>query len=148
MIAYSWNSFMSFHNGNIVCATTSAEVIDVINIHSNKHSIYVGPGGKPKPMQRGNSYLPVTFFGFTSLFLTDNYIYTLFSGMTFDEYREKSRMGLSEDKNYLRVYDYKGNLIKVYDTDEDMISIYVDESANKIYATVINNENSIYVYEM
>ena len=148
MISSSWNSCISFLHGNIVCATISAEVIDVVNISNKKHRIFVGPGGKPRPLQRGNSFLPVSFFGFQNIFLTDNYIYTLFSGMTWDEYREKSKAKQNTDKNYIRVYDYNGNLINVYDTDENLLSIYVDESANKIYATVYDNENSIYVYEM
>ncbi len=103
--------------------------------------IAVGPGGRPEEYRRENIYMSYRMNGFMGLCLTDRYIYGLYWG----KYVGRKDPSL---KYKIHVYDYRGRPVKRYTFDEELISFAVDEERGKIYATVENQENPVFVYEM
>ena len=67
--------------------------------------------------------------GFTDLEVSTDYVYALYSGRTFAEYRLEEWLGES-----IRVYDWHGNLKKEYRLDVPVLNICVDEKGKRIYA--------------
>ena len=66
---------------------------------------------------------------FVDLEVSDNYVYALYSGRTFAEYKLECQLGES-----IRVYDWHGNLKKEYRLDVPVLNICVDEKGKRIYA--------------
>ena len=66
---------------------------------------------------------------FVDLEVSDNNVYTLYSGRTFAEYKLAVYEGES-----IRVYDWHGNLKKEYRLDVPVLNICVDEEGKRIYA--------------
>ena len=60
---------------------------------------------------------------------TDDYIYTLYSGRTYKEHKDKAFRS-----NLIRVYDWQGELVKHLDLDVDVNQIAVTKDNRKIYA--------------
>ena len=67
--------------------------------------------------------------GFTDLEVSTDYVYALYSGRTFAEYRLEEWLGES-----IRVYDWYGLLKKEYRLDVPVHNIYIDEQGKRIYA--------------
>ena len=66
---------------------------------------------------------------FTDLATTDNHVYALYSGRTFNKYK----LSFRESKS-LFVYDWNGKLIKTYHLDIPIVCFCIDEKEQKIYA--------------
>ena len=60
---------------------------------------------------------------------TDDYIYTLYSGRTYKEHKDKAFRG-----NLISVYDWDGNLVKLLELDVDVNEIAITRDNRKIYA--------------
>ena len=86
---------------------------------------------KPDNYARGNSVAHNALhpMGFTDLEVSTDYVYALYSGRTFAEYRLEEWLGES-----IRVYDWHGNLKKEYRLDVPVLNICVDEKGKRIYA--------------
>ncbi len=67
--------------------------------------------------------------GFVDLEVSDDYVYALYSGRTFAEYKLEEWLGKS-----IRVYDWYGNLKKEYRLDVPVHNICVDEKGKRVYA--------------
>ena len=67
--------------------------------------------------------------GFADLEVSDDFVYALYSGRTFVEYKLEKWLGES-----IRVYDWHGNLKKEYRLDVPVLNICVDEKGKRIYA--------------
>src|SRR5690606_27978621 len=67
--------------------------------------------------------------GYTDIYVSDNFIYTLYSGRSTDEFGNKSYMG-----NVILVFDWDGNPVKRYDLDAEISCFTIDPLGQKIYA--------------
>jgi hypothetical protein len=67
--------------------------------------------------------------GFSDLSATKKYLYVLFSGRTFMEYRKKYQYG-----KHVLVFDWKGNPIKHYKLDKAVRCISVADNNKTMYA--------------
>jgi hypothetical protein len=144
-----WNSYLAYNPSKnvLVTATLGGEVIDIIHLDTREHLVAVGPDGKPRHGKVGLHYYPNLVEGFRGhLFLGDKYIYALFSGISMEDVIKKNA---SPRLYALHVYDYEGHPARKYTFKESIISFHVDETANKLYATVNDDfESPIFVYDL
>lgn len=74
--------------------------------------------------------------------VSDNFIYALYSGRSFKEYK----MSCS-DAEYIYVYDWSGNLIKLYKLDVPVSRICLDEQNEKLYAIANLPDPALVVFD-
>ncbi|MCG8607349.1 TolB-like 6-bladed beta-propeller domain-containing protein [bacterium] len=70
-----------------------------------------------------------TYFGYIDIDVTDDLIYALYSGSLPPEYPGRANFG-----EYVHIYDWNGNLVRICNLDNDVLKIAVDESGEKLYA--------------
>lgn len=70
-----------------------------------------------------------TYFGYLDLDVTNDLIYALYSGRLPPKYPGRANFG-----EYIHIYDWNGNLVRIHKLDNDVIEIAVDESGEKLYA--------------
>ena len=87
---------------------------------------YKPAGGKSGISVAHNALHPEAF---VDLEVSGDYVYALYSGRTFAEYKLEKYLGKS-----IRVYDWYGNLKKEYRLDVPVHNICVDEKGKRIYA--------------
>lgn len=76
---------------------------------------------------------------YRDLAVTEQYIYALYSGRNFKEYKMAQY-----ECPYLYVYDWEGHQKALYKLDIGLICFYVDEAAHKIYG-IANNPDPVLV---
>lgn len=79
---------------------------------------------------------------YMDLAVSDNFIYALYSGRSFKEYK----MSCS-DAEYIYVYDWSGNLIKLYKLDVPVSRICLDEQNEKLYAIANLPDPALVVFD-
>ena len=140
-----WASLLWFDAKDtlLITATQNGEVLDFINLHTKKHQVAVGAGGKPELDYKGKTItIPGKIVGFSEISADDQYIYTLFSGIS-----QKDFIWENANENYkLQVYDKLGNPIRQYIFDRPVSSCYVDMKNKKIYATDKTSEWMLSVF--
>ena len=89
----------------------SGEVLDFINLQTKGHRTAVGAGGKPELDYKGNTItIPGKIIGFNGISADDQYIYTLFSGIS-----QKDFIWENAEENYkLQIYDKQGKPVCQY----------------------------------
>lgn len=80
---------------------------------------------------------------YKDLAVTDDYVYALYSGRTFQEYKMSSY-----DCETIYVYDWTGKLVKTYHLDVPVTQFCIDEEANVIYATANVPDPTIVRFEL
>ena len=134
-MAYQGN-IKANNRGRFAYATLSAEQIYFYELkggqaielgHVNEgFADYKPAGGKSGISVAHNALHPKAFI---DLEVSDDYVYALYSGRTFAEYKLEEWLGKS-----IRVYDWYGNLKKEYQLDVPVHNICVDEKGKRIYA--------------
>lgn len=124
-------------NGYFAYATGNAKQVHLYKVE-NKQIIKIGEiidgYGHYKPnMVREGGY-GVAHKGeypecYTDLAVTDKYVYTLYSGRTFKEYKLASY-----ECETIYVYDWAGKLVKTYRLDVPVVQFCIDEDEKMIYA--------------
>ena len=74
---------------------------------------------------------------------TDDYVYTLYAGRSLKEHGMKCFQG-----NLIRVYDWKGTLVKKLQLDVDVEQIVVSKDDRKIYAIADLPDPVLVVFEL
>lgn len=142
-----WGSVLAYdaQNNTIILATQNGEVLESVNLTTREHRFAVGPGGKPDLDYKGkNITIPGKIIGFKEISIHNEYIYTLFSGISNKDY-----IWNNADENYkMQVYDQTGRPIKQYIFDRPITSCYIDSKHNKIYATDKTSEWMLSVFEL
>ncbi|MFA8432935.1 MAG: BF3164 family lipoprotein [Marinifilaceae bacterium] len=127
----------------VLAANGYSPMFDIIDVSTQKiihkrhykYPDYVPPasneytGKISVPIKRTN------IDGFAGVDVTEEKIYMLFSGRTYEEYKDRCQYG-----NFILVYDWEGNPLKAYQVDLDLKSIAVDEKLNRIYAIAVDDE--------
>ena len=76
-------------------------------------------------------------------YLTDKYIYALYSGRTRAEIDQKNIMC-----DEVFVFDYEGNLLKHYKLDHSLLTFAIDEKHNKMYGGTYDANPGIVVFDL
>lgn len=141
-----WSGIVKYNEKRdvIVSVLNFGEVLTIFNQKDKSSVVAVGQLGKPSPVPFRGFYLPSETTCFIDMCLTDKYIYTLFSGAKVEDAMQKN----SNLDIKIYVYDYEGNPVKCIKVAQTLISIYVDEQAQKIYGNAFEEENPIYVYDL
>jgi hypothetical protein len=96
-----------------------------------------GDGGISAPIMSDNEY------GCVDLYATDQYVYMLYSGKSFNEYRGK--IGEAER---LRIYDWQGNLLLEADLDLPCKNLCVSADDSFLWAIAEIPEPKIVAYDL
>ena len=134
----------SHPDGNkVVCATTSCDLIEVIDT-------------KTYEIKRFYSYLPITKKhkqllinsrdsrrGYVALQVTSNYIYTVFSGRTYGKDGGKAFWG-----NKLYVFDWDLNPVCSYSLKHDINCMYVTDDDKAMYSVITLDEPVLVKYDL
>lgn len=82
------------------------------------------------------------YYGYMDICLGSNYYYALFRG---EECFNENKQDI---QNVIRVFDKEGAPVQqlIFDKSIDPSSFYVDETSKKVYFTVPDSENQIFVY--
>lgn len=129
----------------LIVATQHGEVLDFINLQTKRHRTAVGAGGKPELDYKGNTItIPGKIIGFNGISADDQYIYTLFSGIS-----QKDFIWENAEENYkLQIYDKQGKPVCQYIFDRPVTSCYVDMKHRKIYTTDRISEWMLSVFDL
>ncbi|MDE7374366.1 MAG: TolB-like 6-bladed beta-propeller domain-containing protein [Odoribacter sp.] len=142
-----WTSVLEYdaQNNMIALATQDGEVLEFVNLTTQKHHIAVGPGGKPEFGYKGKDIsFPGKIVGFKNISIYDGYVYALFSGISREDF-----IWNNADEDYkMQVYDKTGKPVKQYIFDRPISSCYVDLKHNRIYATDKTSEWMLSVFEL
>lgn len=134
----------SHPDGNkVVCATTSCDLIEVIDTKSYE-------------IKRFYSYLPITKKdkqfpvisrnsrrGYVALQVTSNYIYAVFSGRTYARDGNKAFGG-----NKLYVFDWDLNPVCSYSLKQDINCMYVTDDDKTMYSVITLDEPVLVKYDL
>lgn len=130
--------FAVHHTGmKAVLATSNSANLDFIdltnldkpNIYRQLHFWKPSFQDNSKENSISTALLNDNKFGFRDIKVTSKYIYTLFSGRTFDRYDNKALEG-----NQILVFDWEGNPVKRYQLDYDIKAIEVTPNNSVLYA--------------
>lgn len=145
---YLWQSVIEYSNGILTYATTSGDYISFLSKEQGFGCIgsYESDNGKPKPTTKryGNKLLTgITYIGYADLCLQKERIYAFFRG---EELKSEPSANI---ENTIRTFDYKGSPLTKYKIEPTIepSSFYVDEQNKKIYMTIPDNENQIFVFD-
>lgn len=119
--------------------------IDFVEIKENKvHLIkslrLENPNYQPISEHNLNRVLPATdnIIGYIDLCATERYVYALHA----DKKLFTNNVGNDYSSRTILVFDWEGNPVKKMEIDQNAFYICVDESANKLYAAVIDSSSS------
>lgn len=66
-------------------ATQLGEALEIYNLKTQTHNVIYGPAGEPQFIAKGGEGFPTGIKGFVDIQVTDDYIYTVFDGMSWKE---------------------------------------------------------------
>lgn len=140
--AHGWASYLAYSPSHriLVSATQLGDVLEIYNMKDSSSIVLYGKSSDPQYLPYpGGGAIPTGIKGYCSVYIGSRYIYALFSGQTFDEIIETNGEAPDGGK-YLRVFDLKGNPVKLYHLDRVVQCFFVDEDNGKIWATDVNNQ--------
>lgn len=149
-LASAWNAYIHYHYGNnmLVVATQLGDVLEIYNLQTGHRKIVYGPQGEPAYQTTRDGYaVPTGIMGYSDVQITDNFIYTVFHGITFEEIAADPT-GTEDGGRVIRVFDLEGNPIRCYHLDHAIYGIHVNEEEGIIWATDVNTEEQIVKYRI
>jgi len=138
-------------NGYFAYAMSSAKQVHLYKVENEKikkvGEVIDGYGHYEPNTRLGDGY-GVAHDGkspecYKDLAITDDYVYALYSGRTFQEYKMSAY-----DCETIYVYDWTGKLVKTYHLDVPVTQFCIDEEANVIYATANVPDPTIVRFEL
>jgi hypothetical protein len=148
-LSQAWRSFVDYNPRHevLVAATQLGETLEIYNYKDSTHLVLVGPNGEPEFQERNGYAIPDGIMGFSDIQITDKHIYTVFHGRRFaDMMKDPSK--IVDGGEYIYVFDLKGNPVCKYTLDRYINGLFVDETAQTIYATDVNNDQPIVAFAM
>lgn len=149
-LAQAWRSFIDYNPQKHVMAiaTQLGDVIEIFNQNTGTRKVLYGPYGEPKYKRTSEGYaIPTGIMGYSDIQVTDQYIYAVFHGRSFEEIIRNQ--GKSEDGGrYIHVFDFNGDPVCRYILDQAVYGIHVDEKNGIIWATNVNADEQILKYKI
>lgn len=151
-LAQAWRSFTDYNpkNGIYAMATQLGETLEIYNLKTQTHNVIYGPGGEPQFIAKGGEGFPTGIKGFVDIQVTDDYIYTVFDGMSWKERDKFYERGMAAPKggHFLYVFDLEGNPVRKYTLDKNILGIHIDEKTNIGIATCAESDNPIVTFKL
>lgn len=148
-LSQAWRSFIDYHPHHevLVTATQLGEVLEIYNYNDSTHIVLIGPNGEPEFREKNGYAIPSGIMGFSDVQVTDHYIYAVFHGRRF-----KDMLGVTKQfvdgGQFIYVFSLKGKPVCKYILDRYINGIYVDENSRIIYATDVNNDQSLVYFSL
>ena len=148
-LSQAWRSFVDYspRHGVLAAATQLGEVLEIYNYKDSTHLVLVGPNGEPEFQEMNGYAIPAGIMGFSDVQVTDNYIYTVFHGRKFKDMMNNPDK-IVDGGQYIYVFDLKGNPVCKYTLDRYINGLFVDEMAQKMYATDVNSDQPLVSYTL
>lgn len=142
-LAQAWRSFIDYNprNGILVAATQLGEVLEIFDLKKNTHLICKGPHGEPEFKLAGIYAIPSGIMGFSDVQVTNNAIYAVFNGQSFEEMAQQKNH--PEGGKFIYVFGLDGKTLRKFVLDRYINGISVDEEAKRITATDVNSDQPI-----
>lgn len=151
-LAQAWRSFTDYNpkNGIYAMATQLGEALEIYNLKTQTHNVIYGPAGEPQFIAKGGEGFPTGIKGFVDIQVTDDYIYTVFDGMSWKERDKFYERGMSAPKggHFLYVFDLAGNPVRKYTLDKNILGIHINEKTNIGIATCAESDNPIVTFKL
>ena len=124
---------------------TSLEIfgIDGSLVALGQAPVDITPDAASVSQQHGFTQSEQTRFGYVDVAASRDFIFALFSGRTFAEYKDRCNYGQE-----VHVFDWTGNLRGVVQLDVAAIGLAVDEDSNSLYATEHDPVPTIAEYDL
>jgi hypothetical protein len=151
-MAYQSDLGMSIDGKKIVSTTRTGAILEILDVQNpqapkkEKEHIFFYPKYKPDYMSGGGvGIIPDKKMkrGFLSVSTTNDHIYTLFSGRSYEKYGSEALKG-----NSIIVFDWKGNPIKTLKLPEDVSNFCVNLNGDFLFCLVHNPNPKIIKYEI
>lgn len=148
-LSQAWRSFVDYNPRKeiLVAATQLGEVIEIYNFGDSTHRVVIGPNGEPEYREMKGYAIPSGIMGFSDIQLTDSRIYAVFHGRRFEDMM-KDPNHFVDGGQHIYVFDLKGAPVCKYLLDRYVNGLYVDEAAQRIYATDVNNDQPLVYFSM
>lgn len=150
-LAQAWRSFIDYNpqNGVFAAVTQLGEVLEIYNLKDSTHVVCIGPHGEPEFQVSEGYGIPTGIMGFSDVQVTDNAIYAVFHGRSFQEIARNAQKGTKLDGGqYIYVFSLNGEPLKKYVLDHYVCGISVDEQRGVIYVTDVNRDEPILEYSI
>jgi hypothetical protein len=148
-LSQAWRSFIDYNPRRKVLAavTQLGEVLEIYNFKDSTHSVIVGPNDEPEFQEMNGYAIPSGIMGFSDIQITDKYIYTVFHGRKFKD-MPVDPTKIIDGGQYIYVFDMEGKPVCKYTLDRYIYGLYVDEEAQVIYATDVNNDQPLVYFSL
>lgn len=150
ILARAWNSYLNFNPEVqiLAIATQLGDVFEIYNIKNNTYRVIYGPKGEPEyKVSRDGYSIPTGIMGYGDIQVTSKYIYAVFNGRSFKEIMKDPQNTPQGGENLL-VYDHNGAPICKLKLDHSISGIHIDEESGIFWATDVNSEEQIVLYEI
>jgi hypothetical protein len=137
-ICQAWVPFIDGRDSVIATATQFGEILDVFK--GNSQITMKGQGDYPVFKTVDSYAVPDGIFGFHSVYVTSDCIYTVFNGEQIKDSKEEQQGG-----RYIYVYDFGGNPVKRIILDHFCVSLIIDEKSRNISLLDANKDNPLYM---
>jgi len=148
-LSQAWRSFIDYNprRGILVAATQLGEVLEIYQDNDSIPQVLIGPNGEPEFQEKNGYAIPAGIMGFSDVQVTDHAIYAVFHGRKFkDMPTDPSKF--VDGGQYIYVFDLKGNPKCKYTLDRYINGMFVDEKAQIVYATDVNNDQPLVYFEL
>ena len=113
-----------------LCDIREDQLIRVNEVHLNRPGVSIRPQRpKSRKMWYPVAYTDHNLFGFCDLTTSDDYIFALYSGRTYRQYRNDVDKG-----RVILVFDWNGSHVRTYHLSNSCSSISYDPTTGAIYA--------------
>ncbi|MBQ8529986.1 MAG: hypothetical protein IJ430_02330 [Parabacteroides sp.] len=151
-LAQAWRTFTDYNPKNdiYVLVTQLGEVIEVHNLKTEKQFVIYGPGGEPAFKKVLGEGIPTGIKGFMDVQVTDQAIYAIFDGLSWEERKKYQVQGKRppEGGHFLYQFDLAGNPIRKYTIDKNIYGLEIDEKKNQVIATCLESDSPIVTFQL
>ena len=110
-------------------ATQLGEALEIYNLKTQLITLYTVLPENLNSLQKEAKDSRPASKGFADIQVTDDYIYTVFDGMSWKERDKFYERGMSAPKggHFLYVFDLAGNPVRKYTLDKNILGIHINE---------------------
>ena len=146
-LAQAWRSFIDYNpkTGVLAVVTQLGQVLEIYNLKEERViAIINNENGAPKFNEKQSYAIPNGIMGYSDLHVSDDTIYALFWGYSFDDMRKEKIK--NEGGNRIQVFDTRGTALKEYILDRHVTGFCIDKTRNTILALDTNNDQPVVEY--
>ena len=148
-LAQAWRSFIDYNQNTGILAVVT-QLGQVLEIYDLKEECIIASinieNGAPKFYEKQSYAIPDGIMGYSDVHVSDNAIYALFWGYSFEDMR-KGKIK-QEGGNRIQVFDTKGIALKEYILDRYITGFCIDKTRNRLLALDTNSDQPIIEYEI